>query len=146
MSLNDAYISNQFGQEVGGGELIPKSCRPRCAAIFRRWFWRHGDEVFDAAIATGAGTCLLKCSIHRFDPAVVFAGCEAVEYARKVLGKGPAEALEGFQSATTGPTQPALQRGLGLVPELRAFRVSLPANVADAGLKPRSRQVSPDPA
>ena len=61
----------------------------------------HGDEVFDAAIAAGAGTCLLKCSIHRFDPAVVFAGCEAVEYARKVLGKGPAEALEGFQSATT---------------------------------------------
>jgi len=31
----------------------------------------HGDEVFDAAIATGAGTRLLKCSIRRFDPAVV---------------------------------------------------------------------------
>ncbi len=75
----------------------------------------HGDEVVDAAITTGAGTCLLKCSIHCFDTAVVFAGFEAVEYARKVLGKGPAEALEGFQSATTGPTQPALQQGLGLV-------------------------------
>jgi hypothetical protein len=58
----------------------------------------HGDEVVDAAITTGAGTCLLKCSIHCFDTAVVFAGFEAVEYARKVLGKGPAEALEGFHS------------------------------------------------
>jgi len=76
----------------------------------------------------------------------VFAGFEAVEYARRVLGKGPAEALEGFQSATTGPTQPALQPGLGLVPELQAFRVTLPANVAGADLKPQSRRVSPDPA
>ena len=61
----------------------------------------HVDEVFDAAIAARTGARLLEGSIHRFDPAVVFAGCEAVEYARKVLGKGPAEALEGFQSATT---------------------------------------------
>ena len=75
----------------------------------------HGDEVFDAAIAAGTGSCLLKCSIHCFDTAVVFAGFEAVEYARKVLGDGPAEALEGFESAATGPTQPALQEGLGLI-------------------------------
>jgi hypothetical protein len=40
----------------------------------------QGDEVLDAAIATGAGTCLLKCSIHRFDPAVVFAHKKGVRH------------------------------------------------------------------
>ena len=75
----------------------------------------HGDEVLDAAIAAGASACLLKGSIHRFDTAVVFTDLEAVEYARKVLGDGPAEALEGFQLATTGPTEPTLEQGPGLV-------------------------------
>jgi len=57
----------------------------------------------------------LKRSIHRFDPAVVFAGLEPVEYVRKVLGDRPAEALERFESAAAGPTEPALEQELGLV-------------------------------
>jgi len=75
----------------------------------------HVDEVFDAAIAARTGARLLEGSIHRFDPAVVFAGVKTVEYARKMLGDRPAEALEGFESAAAGPAEPALEQGLGLV-------------------------------
>ena len=63
----------------------------------------HGDEVFDATIAARPCARLLKGSIHRFDPAVVFARLEPVEYARKRLGDRPAEALERFESAAAGP-------------------------------------------
>ena len=75
----------------------------------------HVDEVFDAAIAACASSGLLKRSIHRFDTAMVFAGVKTVEYARKMLGNRPTEALEGFESAAAGPTEPALEQGLGLV-------------------------------
>ena len=75
----------------------------------------HGDEVFDASIAAGAGSRLLKRPIHGLDAGIVFAGLKAIEYARKMLGDGPAEALEGFESAATGPTQPAFEEGLGLI-------------------------------
>ena len=75
----------------------------------------HGDEVFDAAIAARPCARLLEGSIHRFDAAVVFAGVKTVEYARKMLGDRPAEALEGFESAAAGPAEPALEQGLGLV-------------------------------
>ena len=46
----------------------------------------HGDEVFDMAIAARPCARLLEGSIHRFDPTVVFARLEPVEYARKMLG------------------------------------------------------------
>ncbi len=50
-----------------------------------------------------------------FDAAIVFTGLEAIENARKMLGNCPAEALEGFESVATGPTQPALEEGLRLI-------------------------------
>ena len=70
----------------------------------------HGDEVVDAAITASA--CLLKRSIHRLDPAVVFASLEAVEYARKMRGDRPAETLERFESAAAGQLSQRLSRGL----------------------------------
>jgi CRISPR-associated endonuclease Cas3-HD len=72
----------------------------------------HGDEVFDAAIAAGASASFLKRAIHRLDTTVVFACLETVEDARKMLGDRSAEALEGFQSAPAGPTEPALEQRL----------------------------------
>ena len=39
----------------------------------------HGDEVLDAAVAAGAGSCLRKRPIHGLDAAIVFAGLEAIE-------------------------------------------------------------------
>ncbi len=90
----------------------------------------HGDEVFDAAIAAGAGSCLRKRPIHGFDPAMVFAGLEAIEDARKMLGNGPAEALEGFESAATGPTQPVLEEGPGLI-RRRGFGIDRAQQVGD---------------
>ncbi len=75
----------------------------------------HGDEVLDAAIAACASSGLLKRSIHRFDTAIVLAGVKTVEDARKMLADRPAEALERFESAAAGPTEPALEQGLGLV-------------------------------
>ena len=75
----------------------------------------HGDEVLDAAIAACPSASFLKRSIHHFDSAVVLACLETVEDASKMLGDRSAEAVERFESAPTGPTEPTLQQRLRLI-------------------------------
>jgi hypothetical protein len=75
----------------------------------------HGDEVLDAAIAACPSASFLKRTIHRFDTTIVLACLETVENARKMPGDRSAEAFERFESAPTGPAEPALQQRLCLI-------------------------------